>query len=78
MPERTPLRLVGSNICLIFAAAPVAVSVTIMEDIPFEFIVILFGFFVGALALTIAFFVLKQKRLQQLKDPRKDHFRPRG
>ena len=50
----------------------------IMEDIPFGFIVILFGFFVGALALTIAFFVLKQKRLHQLKDPRKDHFRPRG
>lgn len=74
----TPLRLAGSNICRIFAAAPVAVSVTIMEDIPFGFIVILFGFFVGALALTIAFFVLKQKRLQRLKDPRKDHFRPRG
>lgn len=50
----------------------------IMEDIPFGFIVILFGFFVGALALAIAFFVLKQKRLQRLKDPRKDHFRPRG
>lgn len=74
----TPLRLAGSNICRIFAATPVAVNVTIMEDIPFGFIVILFGFFVGALALTIAFFVLKQKRLQRLKDPRKDHFRPRG
>ncbi len=49
----------------------------IMEDIPFGFIVILFGFFVGALALTIAFFVLKQKRLQRLKDPRKDHLRHR-
>ncbi|WP_346694235.1 hypothetical protein [uncultured Alistipes sp.] len=78
MPGWTPLRLAGSNICRIFAATPVAVSVTIMEDIPFGFIVILFGFFVGALALTIAFFVLKQKRLQRLKDPRKDHFRPRG
>ena len=50
----------------------------IMEDIPFGFIVILFGFFVGALAMTIAFFVLKQKRLKRIKDTRKDHFRPRG
>ncbi len=49
-----------------------------MSDIPFGFLVILLGFFAGALVLTIASFVLKQKRLQRLKDPHKDYYRDRG
>lgn len=49
-----------------------------MADIPFGFILLLFGLFAVALILTIAAFVLKQRRIQRLKDPHKDYIRNRG
>lgn len=49
-----------------------------MGDVPFGFIIILLSFFIGAVALTIGLHLMKQKRLQRLKDPHKDHLRSRG
>lgn len=49
-----------------------------MGDVPFGFIILLICFFVGALVLTIGLHLVKQKRLQRLKDPHRDHLRSRG
>lgn len=49
-----------------------------MRDIPFGFVIILLGFFAGALFLALGSFYLKQKRLQRLKHPHKDYYRDRG
>ncbi len=49
-----------------------------MEEIPFGFLLLLLGLFAGALILTIAAFVLRQRRLQRLKDPHRDYYRERG
>lgn len=48
-----------------------------MEGIPFGFIWLLLGVFVGALVLTIVIHVAKQRRLRRLKDPRNDYYRHR-
>lgn len=49
-----------------------------MEEIPLGFVFILLGFFVVAIVLTIIGFVLKQRKLQRLKNPHKDYYRRRG
>lgn len=49
-----------------------------MADIPFGFILLIFGIFAAAVILTIAAFVLKQRRIARLKDPHKDYIRNRG
>lgn len=46
-----------------------------MNDIPFGFVIILLGFIACAFIFAIAAFVVKQKRVQRLKDPRKDYYR---
>lgn len=45
------------------------------ESLPIGFIFILLGVFLCALAVAIAAYVLKQRRLQRLKSPRKDYYR---
>lgn len=49
-----------------------------MNDIPFGFVIILLGFFACAFVFAIAAVVVKQKRLQRLKNPRKDYYRNKG
>lgn len=49
-----------------------------MEGNPYGFFILLLGIFAGALILTIAAFVVKQRRLQRLKDPHRDYYRERG
>ena len=49
-----------------------------MGNIPFGFVLLLLGFFAGALVLTIVLFAIKQIRLQRLKDPHRDYYRNRG
>ena len=45
------------------------------EALPIGFIIILFGVFLAAVAVAILAYVLKQRRLQRLKSPRKDFYR---
>lgn len=49
-----------------------------MESIPTGFILVLLGIFAGALVITVVAFVLKQWRLQRLKNPRRDYYKERG
>lgn len=46
-----------------------------MEGIPVSFIIILLGGFVAALVVTLVAFLLKQRRVLRLKNPRKDYYR---
>jgi len=43
--------------------------------LPIGFILILFGLFAVALAVTVTAFVLRQWRVNRLKDPRRDYYR---
>lgn len=45
------------------------------EALPLGFIIILLCVFAGAIAVAILAYVLKQRRLQRLKDPRRDYYR---
>lgn len=49
-----------------------------MNDFPYGFVIILLGFFVGALIFAIGSSIVKQKRVQRLKDPHRDYYRNRG
>lgn len=46
-----------------------------MEDVTLSFVFILLGGFVAALIVTLLVYLIKQRRVQRLKDPRKDHYR---
>lgn len=50
----------------------------LMEDIPIGFIMILLCFFAGAIVFTILAIAWKQRKLQRLKDPHRDHYRRRA
>ena len=43
--------------------------------LPLGFIILLLCIVCGAVAVAIGIYVLKQRRLQRLKDPRKDYYR---
>ena len=43
------------------------------EALPLGFIILLLCIVCGAVAVAIGIYVLKQRRLQRLKDPRKDY-----
>ena len=45
------------------------------EALPLGFIILLLCIVCGAVAEAIGIYVLKQRRLQRLKDPRKDYYR---
>ncbi|WP_295915382.1 hypothetical protein [uncultured Alistipes sp.] len=45
------------------------------EALPIGFIIILFGVFAAAVVVAILAYVLKQRRIQRLKNPRKDYYR---
>lgn len=45
------------------------------EALPLGFIIILLCVFAGAVAVAICAYVFKQRRLQRLKNPRKDYYR---
>ena len=45
------------------------------EALPLGFIILLLCIVCGAVAVAIGIYVLKQRRLQRLKDPRKDYYR---
>ena len=46
-----------------------------MNSLPTAFRLILLGFGVGALVLAITGFLHKQRRVERLKDPHRDHLR---
>ena len=45
------------------------------EALPLGFIILLLCIVWGAVAVAIGIYVLKQRRLQRLKNPRKDYYR---
>lgn len=49
-----------------------------MNDFPYGFVLILFGFFAFALIFVLAAYILKQRRLNRLKNPYKDYYHNRG
>lgn len=49
-----------------------------MNDFPYGFVLILLCFFFGAIVLAIGSHIVKQKRVQRLKDPHRDYYRNRG
>lgn len=46
-----------------------------MESVTLSFVLILLGGFIVALVVTLLVYLLKQRRVQRLKDPRKDHYK---
>lgn len=49
-----------------------------MEEMPVGFILILLGVLFGAIIVTVAVFLLKERRVKRLKDPHRDYLKERG
>ena len=78
-----PHNLAGQIICYTFAASyfihrNILLNLHALEReeaLPLGFIILLLCIVCGAVAVAIGIYVLKQRRLQRLKDPRKDYYR---